>query len=242
MVEAAYVQKEDGEFVNETAFSVWNGLRLMGTEVRLFEESEFDSLELRKSILVHGWIRVVRKAFDKLGVKQPVLNGWPPEELMPFYGRKFWTLTMGDVRKLREHERVFIKPLDHHKAFHGHVTSGRFKDLIATASFEDDFKVLASDPIDFVSEYRVFVHNGTMIGCRHYHGDFTKHIDFGVARACLAAYRKAPVAYSLDLGATVDGRTLVVEVNDAFALGSYGMASIPYVRMIVDRWEEIVGS
>ena len=33
----------------------------------------------------------------------------------------------------------------------------------------------------------------------------------------------------------------MIEVNDAYSLGSYGLRSIPYVRMIEARWIEIVG-
>jgi hypothetical protein len=49
------------------------------------------------------------------------------------------------------------------------------------------------------------------------------------------------VAYSLDLGLAEDGRTLIVEINDCFSLGTYGFPALPYAQMVVDRWSEIVG-
>ena len=54
-------------------------------------------------------------------------------------------------------------------------------------------------------------------------------------------FTQAPVGYSLDLGVTDDGQTLLVEVNDAWALGAYGTPSIPFTEMIVNRWKEMVG-
>lgn len=49
------------------------------------------------------------------------------------------------------------------------------------------------------------------------------------------------MAYSLDLGLAEDGRTLIVEINDCFSLGTYGFPALPYAQMVVDRWSEIVG-
>ena len=67
--------------------------------------------------------------------------------------------------------------------------------------------------------------------------------DMSIAEQAIQAFSKeAPCAYALDLGITDDGRTLVVEVNDAYALGSYGAPAVPYVQMVIDRWVEIVGT
>lgn len=115
------------------------------------------------------------------------------------------------------------------------------RDFIRTASCPDDTAILASEVVRFVSEYRLFVHRGEIVGCRHYTGDYATPIDFDVARGAVEAFRSAPVGYSLDMGRTDDGRTLVVEVNDAFALGSYGLPSVRYADLVLDRWAEIVG-
>lgn len=242
LIETAYIQKKDDEFINETAYSFWYGCRMLGVHTVPFTVDELDNLELRKDTLVHGWIGCVRKAFNRLGIEEPNYDGAPPEQIRDFYGRRMWTTTMGEIRKrMASDNHVFVKPLNKQKAFTGHVTSGKISDLIQTAGFPDDFEVLASEPVEFVSEYRLFVHQGLIKGCRHYRGDFTKLIDFDVAQACVNAFNKAPIGYSLDMGVTSDGRTLVVEINDAFALGAYGQPSIPYAQMVIDRWCQIVG-
>jgi len=250
VIDLAYVQKKDGEFINETAYSFWYGCRLLGIHTVPFVAADkdaygdvqsLDSLELRRDTLVHGWIGSVRKALKKIGVPEPQWDGAPPKELEPFYGRRMWPTTMKEVRyRLEENNHIFIKPLKVQKAFTGFVTSGKVSDLIQTAGFEDDFEILASEPVEFVSEYRFFIHNGLIIGCKNYRGDFTRLPDFEVAYACLKAFKGSPVSYSLDLGVTADGKTLVVEINDAFALGAYGMPSVPYAQMVISRWEEMV--
>lgn len=241
-VEAVYIQRRpDGEFVTEAAYVMWDGCRLLGIETRPFCVNDLPSLPLTRETAVHGYIGPVRKALDRLGVTQPPMMS-APAELLPFFGRKVYETTMRNVRAiLRPDERWFIKPLHAHKLFDGHVVSGNVRDLIRTASCPDDTAILASEVVRFVSEYRLFVHRGEIVGCRHYSGDFASPIDFAVARAAVEAFRSAPVGYSLDMGRADDGRTLVVEVNDAFALGSYGLPSVKYATLVLDRWAEIVG-
>lgn len=241
MIDLAYIQKKDGEYINETAYSFWHGCRMLGVHTIPFTAEELDTIELRKDTMVHGWIGSVRKALTRLGVPQPDLDGAPPKSIEEFYGRRMWKTTMREIRNLMDTDKhVFIKPLSKQKAFNGHVTSGAIRDLIQTAGFEDDFEILASEPVVFVSEYRLFIHNGLIAGCKNYRGDFTVLPDFHVAEACLRAFKDQPVAFSLDLGVTDDGRTLVVEINDAFALGGYGFPAIPYAQLVIARWEQMV--
>lgn len=245
MIDVALIQKQGGEYINETAYTFWNGCRLLGIETQSFEAENIQHVRISKGTLIHGYVRVVRDALRSLGVEKPKprVDGAPPEELLGFYGRNIWTSTMGHIRhKWTEDKHVFIKPLHMHKAFTGHVTSGQIRDLIETASFPDDFEVLCSEPVSFVSEYRLFIHRGLIVDCRRYRGIYTRLVDIeGVGQDCVKAFKSAPVAYALDLGLTLEGKTLVVEVNDAFSLGAYGMPSIPYAQMVIDRWEELLG-
>lgn len=246
MIEAVYIERKDGDWINDTAFTMAQGCYLKGIEVRPFRGPEIEHLPLTKETLVHGYVGTVRKALRRLDVPEPHIDGAPPEDLLPLYGRRMWPTTMTEVRRrLDSADPIFIKPLHHQKAFTGHVTSGQIRDLIQTAGFDDEFEILASEVVEFDVEYRLFVNRRLFIGCRHYAGDFSQFIDFDVAFQALRAWRDQPVSYSLDLGVATapDGtkRTLIVEVNDAFALGGYGLPSIPYAEMVIDRWEEMVG-
>ena len=40
---------------------------------------------------------------------------------------------------------------------------------------------------------------------------------------------------------TKDGRTLLVEFNDAYSLGAYGLADIYYAKLISARWSQLLG-
>ena len=245
MIKLAYIQKNKGEFFSETAYSFWSGCEALGIDTKFFEQSSgLDDLDLNEETMVFGGIKRVREAFTKLGVIQPTFGEMPPACLLDMYGRKIWATTMAEVRQGYEDNKFFfIKPLRVHKLFSGHVTSESIGSLARTAPFPDDLEIQASDVMYFSAEYRLFIHEGRIRDCRFYRGDFRKLVDFSVSDRCIEAHVGAPVAYSLDLWVSDhDGKTYVVEMNDAFSLGGYGIPSIPYITMVVDRWEEIIKS
>lgn len=240
LIDLAYVQVDYNTKmpINSTAYALWEGCQLLGIETKFYSFLADIRKDLRKETLVHGWIGHVKGALQALGCELPNVPD-APECLLPFFGRKIWYTTMGDIRSRGTSVPVFIKPRTHQKAFTGHIASGEIRDLIRTASFDNDLEIMASDPVNFVSEYRIMVHHGMMVAARHYNGDFTLMPDMSVATKAIQAFEGAPCAYSLDLGLTDDGRSLIVEINDAFSLGAYGTHAIVYASMIVDRWCEM---
>jgi hypothetical protein len=66
-----------------------------------------------------------------------------------------------------------------------------------------------------------------------------------VAQFIIEDWTEQPIAYSIDLGTLGQDRysmdTALVEVNDSFALGNYGIPSVVYAKMIEARWFEMVG-
>ena len=76
---------------------------------------------------------------------------------------------------------------------------------------------------------------------RPYRGDWHYHYDHSVLDYAVDNYRTDPAGYAMDFGVTDDGRTLLVEVNDGFALGCYGADPIQYAKLLSARWCELVG-
>lgn len=232
-----YIQAHpDGRFLNVDGFTASEGFRALGYEVRTFMSGDLETLPLDPEGIVVGHIATVWRALARLGVPQPPYL-LTPEPLKPFLGRDEWTTTLGEVRRL-ERVPVFIKPLERGKTFSGHVV-GAFRDLLETSAWPDDLPVLAQTPVDFRGEWRVFVLRGEVLGVGHYRGDPLAFPDARVVRSALAAYTQAPVGYALDVGVTGDGQTLLVELNDGYALGCYGLPVHRYVRLLEARWDEL---
>lgn len=64
-----------------------------------------------------------------------------------------------------------------------------------------------------------------------------------MVKTALAAYLpEAPATFSLDVGVTEAGATLVVEVNDGYALGAYGLMLLAYAKFLSARWAQMSGT
>ena len=243
----AFVQREPdapGVIANINYYAAFWGLRERGYEIELFAFPQLTELELSREVLLVGGIGTVLKAFELLGVEYQALE-YVPSELERFAGRRLWQSTLGEVRAMfdgRESAPIFIKPLPHKfKLFGGHVVRS-FRDLIATGAHPHDTPVRCAETVPFASEYRCFLHRGEIIGAKHYAGDFRLAPDWSIVEAARQAYQSAPAGCAMDFGVTHDGRTLLVEVNDGFSLGHYGLNPNLYAALLADRWSEITGA
>lgn len=50
----------------------------------------------------------------------------------------------------------------------------------------------------------------------------------------------APAGYAIDFGVTVDGQTILIEVNNTCSIGSYGLYCVDYAKLISARWLELM--
>ena len=95
--------------------------------------------------------------------------------------------------------------------------------------------------MEFVAEWRAFVRYGRVVDVRGYRGDWRYHYDSEVVERAVGAFSSAPAGYAMDFGLTSDGRTLIVEINDGFGLGCYGLDPVEYAKLLSARWCELVG-
>lgn len=236
----AFIQKQFHEWLNENCFFSSIGFYRMGYEIVPFEMETINIVKPENDDVVHGGIFAIRKIIDQLGLKQPEIHN-PHNYLLKYTGRTFKERVLKDI--LYEYEQVnnistFIKPLDEHKLFTGFIVKS-FADFIKIAHIDRNTKILQSSVSNFVSEYRCFIHRKKLVGCKNYTGDFKIFPDFELIESAVEDYKEQPIACSLDFGITDSEETQLIEINDGFALASYGLNPILYCRMIQDRWYEI---
>jgi hypothetical protein len=147
-----------------------------------------------------------------------------PNELKENLGREIYRCVLGDIRGTTR--QIFIKPVEQ-KVFQGFVWDGSLNSRKNVVTCADDVEIWASEPIIFVSEYRCFILNGTILDVRRYKGDWSKTISRKIVE---------------DAGVTSAGDTILVEANDAYAFGNYGLHSALYAQMIDVRWKELTWS
>jgi len=216
------------------------GFRARGTEtVPFYGFGDLESVanDLGPDVGVAGYLGDVWDGFNIVGVERPPSIDYP-EQLQGFLGRDIQRMTLSAARNIVD-KKLFVKPVKQ-KLFTGFRCTGKFDDQIRLGPYDANEEVWVSEPVEFVSEYRCFVLRDEIVGARHYKGDWSQRIDRDVVEAAVRDYEGSPVAYTLDFGATTDGKTILVEVNDGYAMGTYGLPPGFYAQMLESRWREIV--
>ncbi len=244
MLSKVYIQRMEGEIASDPCYTAWRGFKRRGVPIEFFQRPELKAGEIAvaKDTLVVGGMIEIFHALKSLNVQPPApLN--LPECLAAYRGRRIWTTTFGELHqqfRAGKGEAVFVKPLIDSKAFTGYVIAN-LADFEPTFHLSAKMQLQCSEVVEFVAEWRYFVHRQRIVGVGFYAGDVFQNPAPPVVRAAIDDYqREAPVAYGIDFGVTADGRTLLVEVNDAFALGCYGLGSAEYALMLEDRWQQVV--
>lgn len=202
-------------------------------------------LKIKKGDFIMGDIQVMLSAMKQLGIVYSY-NDYP-ECLKPYLRREIWESTMGEVRKRLfddlENEvelglNWFIKPKYRLKRFTGFVLE-TIDDLSKCAGVGNQTKLWCSEPVVFVSEYRCPVINGKVMGMYAAPGKDGTLPDIRVVEQMAKDFIGAPSAYALDVGVLSSGETALIEVNDGFSLGRYGIPADVYTQLLQTRWEEL---
>lgn len=254
LLEAAYVRfKRIGANVsipdNQNTYAAADGFAQQGIPVVPFYAQR--ELEARfgpdnegfdpSTVAVSGNIGDVHAALRFAGRPTPQPFDYP-DHLKPFLGREIEKRTLGWVRALGE-GKVFIKPCARAKQFTGCVWDVEDpRPRLGLAAFSDDTEVWVSEFVSFASEARCFVKRDKLIAVKHYAGDWSMLPKASIVEAAVMDGRgNMPAAYALDFGVTDYGSTDLVEANDGYALGCYGLPSIVYARFLEARWAELFG-
>jgi hypothetical protein len=135
----------------------------------------------------------------------------------------------------------FVKP-HINKLFTG-FTCITLQDFTTKVNISTNTKVYVSSYIDFGAEFRAYIYKGKVVNCFRYWGDNWKvetpssDIETMVS---LLPKEDFPIFYSIDVGIdNLTGKTLLIELNDGYALGNYGLDPKDYAKYSSDRWKEI---
>lgn len=236
----AFLQSRDSDYglepCNHNIFNAYCGLRDMGFEcVRFKSLEDLEDHHHHRDEIIVGGVGMIRKRLQKFDIVPPMVDY--PAELSPYLGRIILESKLSAVVNNPDLWPIFIKSKEQ-KLLTGKVISST-KDLVGIGFQEEDIDIYRSAVIDFVSEYRVFVRYGEILDMKHYWGDPLILPDPKVIQNAIKDYTSAPDAYGIDFGVTKDGKTLLIEVNDAWALGCYGLESHTYAKFLLTRWAQL---
>lgn len=219
-----------------TDYTAWQGFQALGFR-SIFFQAEEELANCRPDDLIVGRVSTINRKMNSYGIQIPEYDY--PEELEEYLGRRVWTDTLDAVLSRRESWPVFVKPVKD-KAFTGFRLRSE-RDIPRMRQTRMDEPVLCSELVDFRAEWRAFVRYGRVWDVRPYRGDWKCYFDADLLEQAVNKYKNAPAGYAMDIGVTEDGRTLLVEINDGYALGCYGADPVEYAKLLSARWCELAG-
>jgi len=245
----AYLEKIGGEWLDDFVYMSKEPLKALGFEIQPFDGDDMENtltcfpLDIQYDVII-GSVQATNEFFKGCGIDTPEYLGYP-DELRPHLGRHIITDTFKDLKDFTP--PYFIKPSKDVKLFTGELIENETQlDMLRDYHLVyDDTEVYVCAKVDFVSEYRCFVHEGQLKGIQYYQGDFKVLPNVETIEAMIGDYESANCAYTLDVGVINDGlpfgslSTVLVEVNDMWAIGSYGMNAKDYTLACVRRMREI---
>ena len=231
----AYIHGFQGRPWNHECRVAAYGFRDLGVETVLFTTNEEFDTRNPEDVVVGGTI-IVWHALNQRGITSGHHDY--PQELIDYRGRNIKQMQLKDIRK--EVLPVFIKPVEE-KTAPGIVVNS-WADLWEYDRLEPETEIYCSEVVQFVSEWRCFLLYGRIIGIRYYFGDPEIYCDRNTIDSAVRAYPNMPAGCALDFGVTDDGRTLLIEMNDGFSLGTYGLEAALYARLLTARWAELNGT
>lgn len=264
----AYLEKCGKEWFDDFVYLARQPLEDRGFTIVPFDGTFLDEFIERTSFdendIIVGSVEATKAFWGAIGIESPKYIGYP-KSLDSFYGRKINRAKFGEIKI--DDLPIFIKPANGVKEFTGFVLEkGSTLHNIGMyySNVNPNTDVYTSEPINIVSEYRCFIHKNELVGIKHYAGDFTKFPDvFTIMSMMQKYYDESPVSYTLDVGVvseTVTSRylhqlddcctvgrsktntsfkTVLIEINDFWAIGGYGLDGKTYVRMLIDRFQQI---
>lgn len=190
-----------------------------------------------------GSVEFMREVFKRIGktdVRLPMNSDRPCE-----------IITLAEAHKrVDAGEKLFIKPVEI-KLFTGLILDGCKYSCLK--NLPGDTKVMAYKPFEtkILSEWRIYVHNHKIVDARNYSGDFKVTPFYYHIEILINKNKKTfPCAYTIDIGILdhhpqkkiyliMTERNVVIEYNDFFSIGHYGIENSIYLRMLMDRYFEI---
>lgn len=245
MLTHAFIEEYGSGHLEPEMIDLRNELTARGVSVTLFVGKRLirRQLPITRTTLVAGTIPVCHEALRQLDIAIPEPDDYP-ECLTPYLHRRVWTDTVRGIeeRVYADSGPFFAKPRTRLKRFTGHVFASP-GDLAYLQGASRKTSVLCSNAVEWVSEYRVFVLHGNIVGIRPYAGDTMIAPEESVIAEAISTWEasgRAYAAYAIDFGVLETGVTALVELNDGFSIGSYGLDRAIYTDFIITRWQELM--
>lgn len=227
------------------------------TRVEIANLSEHAAQLQARSVLPVGSVAYLQACMAVAGIAEPDNLTYHPS-VRPYLGRRVYSWTAGELKAVPIPRPIFVKPA-RTKLFTGFIlVPGKAlsdydtdvqEDFAAYLACREDEELWTSENKPFQSEWRYYVSDGQSTGFCRYDRDGSETAPAPdavvVNRTIDAVWSALGHPFAIDIGVYAgSGKTGVVELNDAWALGLYASgygAPTPeaYTRLLWARWKSL---
>jgi hypothetical protein len=245
-MKAFVLTDKDGQIKDRDMLDLYDGYLALNFPVQFFTETELylNRNLITKDDIFGGHVNICKQIWKNIGVDEPYLDCYP-SLLEKYLGRCVRKMTVKRFYNLLDEngefgETYFVKPLKN-KLFTGFTCTTRIEAAIKIPC-SNKTDVYVSSYVNFGAEFRAYVFNNKIVDVFRYWGDNWEAVvdKPTVDNMVCTLTGTMPSFYSLDFGVDDKGNTLLVEVNDGYALGNYGLGPKQYAEMTAVRCREIV--
>lgn len=238
------LEKRNGRLGKEEEL-IYSRAKVMGIPVVLTTEKvvarnffKFTSVDL-----VVGSVQFMKHALRAYGKELSEHTPYPECLSHLLYRKVKYLPLLADAKlMIAKGEKLFIKPATW-KRFTGFVTIDPMD--IRFNGTSDRTPVFIAEPVEFLTEWRVYVVDGRVRAVRWAH-EGNPELEPNHAEIERAVFEfkidGSPAGYAIDFGVLSTGETALVEVNDGFSIGAYGNhLEGTYWDMLSARWQQLIG-
>jgi hypothetical protein len=192
---------------------------------------KFDNL-ITNNLFV-GSVEFMREVFRRVGINEPKT---PTNS-----NREYYLSTISEIKQsVKLDNKHFIKPLII-KLFTGFVID----QMVYTSlnNIPDDTEVMVYEPFKYniESEWRCYIYNNKLQYLANYSGDLLININPNYLNDIINHNKEIfPIAYTIDVGVLSNGENVIIEYNDMWAIGNYGLPNDLYLKMLKQRYFEVI--
>jgi hypothetical protein len=188
---------------------------------------------LLKTNLFVGSVEFMQEVFRRVGLNNVRL---PANS-----NRESQIITLSEAFELAKTKQIFIKPYEI-KAFPATILDGANYSYLNNVP--RDTKVFCYEPFNspIWSEWRCYIHNNQLVDVRNYSGEFKSLPYLGGIPNLIKSNKDLgfPNTYTIDIAELENLKQVVVEYNDMWAIGNYGVPNDLYLEMLKTRYFDIM--
>lgn len=222
-----------------------DGFESLGFNCEAFSMNEsrspiYADFPLQENDVVIGGVLAMRKHFQNRDCLPSSID-YPDSLGKNLTDRHIERMTLERVTNMyMSSDKLFIKPVVTKASYFDAKLYSHIEAIALLDHHEPSTEVYVSEAIEIKAEFRVFVHKNKIIDIRRYAGKYQCQLPpiFWVERL-ITEYKDSPISYTLDVAIQNHAGVTLIEVNDFWAIGAYGLEAVIYAEMLKDRYEQI---